>query len=117
MLALISALFLQAVAAPELPPLSAEQVIFDVTPPNPPLRFYPSRAQNLGKTGKAVIDCLIGASGGLTDCRVVSETPERWRFGEAAVNMRVLFRARPTGKDGQPVLGRRVVLTLNFNLS
>ena len=80
-------------------------------------RFYPSRAQRLGREGEAHIDCLIAASGELTDCRLISESPERWGFGDAALNMRVLFKAQPVGRDGKPVVGRRVQISINFNLS
>ncbi len=116
MLALVAALALQAAVPTELPPLTPEQVIFDITPPDPPLRFYPPKARNVGREGKAAIDCLITQSGALDDCRLVAESPDRWGFGEAALNMRVLFNARALGKDGRSVIGRRVVVPIAFNL-
>ena len=118
MLALVVALALQAAAAAELPPLSQDQVSWEFVrnAETWQRRYYPKEARKKGRMGKAVIDCLIEPAGTLTDCRVVSESPPGNGFGEAAVNMRILFKAR-SDRQGQPVIGRRVVIPINFNLS
>ena len=78
------------------------------------MRYYPPAAQKAGVEGKAMINCLL-AAGGLTDCRVVSESPEGYGFGVAAVQMSVLFDMRPELRDGQPVV-ERVTIPIDFRL-
>ncbi|MBU2134818.1 MAG: energy transducer TonB, partial [Alphaproteobacteria bacterium] len=36
---------------------------------------YPSEAQRLGVTGRAVMRCQVSSQGGLSECRILSETP------------------------------------------
>lgn len=57
------------------------------------IRYYPAAAARANISGRAVLDCLVQAGGLLGDCKVVSETPLGWNFGEAALKMSVLFRA------------------------
>jgi hypothetical protein len=54
--------------------------------PLPPASdFYPDGAARAGTSGRGVIDCAADAEGVLSDCKVVSETPEGSGFGAAAV--------------------------------
>jgi protein TonB len=81
-----------------------------------PIRYYPQRAQRMGVEGKAVIDCEVEASGQLADCKVVSEIPEGYGFGDAALKMSSLFKMKTTTKDGQPASGKRATIPLDFRL-
>jgi TonB family protein len=54
------------------------------SPPSYPGPAYPERAQRAGKEGRAVVHCGV-ANGGLVDCRVQSEDPPGYGFGNAAV--------------------------------
>jgi hypothetical protein len=47
--------------------------------------FFPARAQRLATNGHAVIDCAADTAGVLTDCQLVSEAPDGWGFGAAAL--------------------------------
>lgn len=82
-----------------------------------PARYYPEKAQIAHVEGSATIDCAVNAASTLEDCRVVSETPEGWGFGVAALKMSGLFKMRPIGPDGHPGAGGgRVKIPLKFSL-
>lgn len=49
--------------------------------------YWPERAQRLGISGVAAIDCLVGSDSHLTDCRVALEGPVDQDFGSAAMMM------------------------------
>jgi TonB family protein len=57
---------------------------------------YPPAAARKGIGGKAVITCHVATDGGLTNCRVVSETPQDEGFGIAAVALSGQFRMTPS---------------------
>ena len=106
----------------------------DITPSRPPARlivdpkwlsqpsaeemsrFYPDRAIDLDLSGQATLFCSVVASGKLTDCRVVSETPAGAKFGDAALKLANFFRMSPRTIDGQPVDGGLTRITIAFRL-
>ena len=57
-------------------------------------RYYPERATRAAIPGKVVMDCLVQTGGILGDCKLVSETPEGYGFGEKALEMAVLFKTK-----------------------
>lgn len=78
-------------------------------------RYYPRRALARGVEAWVVLDCIVGVSGAL-NCSVVSEAPEGWGFGEAALRIARDHRMEPALRDGVPVEGRyqmRVPFTLD----
>ena len=79
-------------------------------------RYYPSRAQTLGREGRATIRCQVTASGTLTGCSVTSEDPSDMGFGDAAMRMSRLFKMRPKTNDGRPVEGASVTIPIRFRL-
>jgi len=79
-------------------------------------RFYPDRAIDLNLTGQATLFCSVVASGKLTDCRVVSETPAGAKFGDAALKLAGFFRMSPRTVDGQPVDGGLTRISIGFKL-
>lgn len=68
-------------------------------------RYYPSRALARGETGQVVLNCRVDTAGWL-HCSVVSETPEGWGFGDAALRIARDYRMVPATQNGQPVEGR-----------
>ncbi len=48
---------------------------------------YPANAMRKGLGGKAVLECAVNRDGGLDRCKVVSETPTGWGFGDAALGL------------------------------
>lgn len=68
-------------------------------------RYYPPRALARGVEGQALLNCLVDVRGAL-ECSVISETPEGWGFGAAAVRISEDYRMVPAMRDGQAVPGR-----------
>jgi protein TonB len=66
-------------------------------------RYYPSRAQEDGVSGRATLSCTVTTRGTLTNCQVVSESPAGAGFGRASQQIANRFRMRPQTVNGQPV--------------
>lgn len=76
-------------------------------------RFYPRRALERGVSGRAVLDCLVMASGRIS-CNVVSEEPLSMGFGQAALRISESFRMAPMTVDGRRTDGGRVQVPIEF---
>jgi protein TonB len=81
------------------------------------VRYYPPRANTLEKEGSATISCVVTEQGTMSNCRVVSETPSGFQFGDAALKMSKIFKMRPKTEDGRPVGGASWSTTIRFKLS
>lgn len=77
------------------------------------MRAYPSRALDAGRSGSAVLSCLVQANGNVTGCNVMSETPAGEGFGRAAQQLSRHFRINPRTVDGTAE-GSRVSINLRF---
>jgi len=80
-------------------------------------RFYPDRAQRMGKEGSATITCAVTAAGSLTGCRLVRETPEDYGFGDATLKLAQYFKMSPRTVDGRAIEGGQVTIPIRFNLN
>ncbi|MFN3858456.1 MAG: TonB family protein [Caulobacter sp.] len=80
-------------------------------------RAYPRRASVLGIGGRAVISCLVHVSGELRQCEVVSEAPEGFGFGVAALRLSRGFRMNPMKDDGVEVSGAVVRAPVRFQVT
>jgi TonB family protein len=81
------------------------------------LSYYPHRARDLNLPGKAVINCAVTEAGGLQDCRVVSEEPTDFGFGEAALQLAKTFHMKPKISAGEAAAGPRVTIPIAFHLA
>lgn len=80
------------------------------------LDFVPAEARRRRQAGRASVNCEIQLDTRLDSCRVVSETPAGFGFGDAALTIAPrYFRFRPprTG-SGQSVAGARVTVFVEF---
>jgi len=75
---------------------------------------WPAGAAKAGIGGKAVLSCTVTATGTMSDCTVVSETPEGYGFGVSALMLSGSFQMKPQTVDGAPVAGATVRIPLNF---
>lgn len=80
-------------------------------------KYYPERAQRLGISGAATINCTVAANGTISSCDVVSETPSNYGFGDAARKLSRFFKMRPQMVDGQAVAGGTIEIPIQFRLS
>ncbi|MES2034721.1 MAG: energy transducer TonB [Pseudomonadota bacterium] len=77
---------------------------------------YPERAKRERVEGGATLLCRVLDTGRLTDCRVVSEAPTGYEFGEAALKIAPELRMKPVAIDGKPVSGGQVRIPLKFKM-
>jgi protein TonB len=67
--------------------------------------YYPRRALQNEINGDVMLDCLVAITGALR-CSVISETPEQWGFGAAALRIAGDYRMEPAIRNGVAVEGR-----------
>jgi len=79
-------------------------------------RVYPDLAQRVGLGGRATLRCTVDSSGRLTNCSIVSEAPDGYGFGAAALKLASLFQMRLRTLDGAAVEGGEITLPLTFNI-
>lgn len=63
----------------------------------------PQRATRAGVSGQAELDCIVSTTGRVTDCTVLSETPEGYGFGAAALRAARRATLRPARQGGRAV--------------
>ena len=75
--------------------------------------MYPADALVQRVEGRVILDCLTRPAQRV-ECGIVSETPNTWRFGEAAVAMSRSFRLAPATRAGREVLGTSLRIPIAF---
>lgn len=74
--------------------------------------YYPERAERLNVTGYAVVDCAADASGLLSDCQRVEESPIGYAFVYAVTRM-----AKDKWVKIAPGAPRRVLIRIDFTIA
>jgi protein TonB len=111
---LIVSVMLAGVAASAGAALAQESTNFDRRPTAQDFaQYYPARAMDLGKEGRAILNCVVQADGLVAGCRIASETPDGLGFGAAAMRLSRLFRVREDSR----VAGSHIVIPINFRLA
>jgi protein TonB len=81
------------------------------------MRYYPERAISGGLGGDVTINCRVGSTLRLEDCKVIAETPVHVGFGDAALKIAPLYMLRPrTLPNGDSVIGARITVPVKFRL-
>ena len=76
-------------------------------------RLYPDRAEQETVSGRATMECIVAIDGRL-NCRITSEDPLGYGFGDATLNISREFRLAPETSDGQPTAGGRIRRTIRW---
>jgi len=100
---------------PQAPDLTGQAAPTWLTAPTL-AQFYPQRALDADREGVAQLSCTVGAQGNLANCSVVSETPDGFGFGQAALKAAQDARLSPTTINGVPVDGRPIQFRSRFAL-
>lgn len=84
---------------------------------NPFAWYYPARAQRMEVDGKTVMECDVDVEGRWQACKVISEAPEGYGFGEAALQVSRYFKMKPkTDSQGNPIPGGRITIPLTWTV-
>lgn len=78
---------------------------------------YPNRARSAGKEGYADVEFTVSRTGAVVDPRVLSEDPEGWGFGNAAVKTILKWRYQPKLENGEPVERPGLRFRITFKLA
>jgi TonB family protein len=77
-------------------------------------RVYPAAARNRSVAGQAVLACTLDADGWLRACRVATEAPQGYGFGQAALSLAGRFKMSPLTAAGDSVEGRPIEAPIFF---
>lgn len=77
--------------------------------------ILPKAALRKNVQGEAQIRCTVKDDGGVTGCKAISETPQGYGFGDAAVTGSKYFQMRGTKYGGPSVGGATVTFTILFH--
>jgi len=78
--------------------------------------YYPKEAEKKRIEGSALIHCTITKEGRANDCRVISETPVGYGFGNAAIATTSVMSFRPATKDGVPQEQSPINIPIHFTV-
>ena len=78
--------------------------------------LFPDKAADAGlTTGRATVECRVGALGQLTGCRALDEAPAGMDFGPAGVRIASVLAVSAWTPDGMPAEGARVRFGVRIN--
>lgn len=83
--------------------------------PDPGQKLFPGEAVAAGlKTGSATVDCLIAASGALTQCITIGESTPGVGLGSMAQKIAQAFVTNPWTDEGLPADGEHILLPIKM---
>lgn len=77
---------------------------------------YPKDAVHLLWNGDVTMRCKLKADGGLTGCKVVSETPANIGFGWATLGLANKFKMPAKNLQGESVAGATVTIPVSWRI-
>jgi len=80
------------------------------------MKVYPPEAVRSRIEGDVLLHCHVLATGKLSDCGVLRETPQGAGFGAAALELTDLFEAREQVPDGGPKRGTDIRIPIRFRM-
>ncbi|HEX2561031.1 TonB family protein [Phenylobacterium sp.] len=80
-------------------------------------RYHPVAARQASVSGAATVRCAISEGGSLSDCIVVSEAPEGWGFGDAALGLARWYRLGGPSRDKLLASSGAVEVAMSFPLA
>ena len=78
--------------------------------------IYPQKAISLQIEGTSRIQCVFDKFGYFNDCKITSENPLGFGFGDAAIELSKAMKVRMTMKNGAPVEGQRITIPFRWQL-
>jgi len=104
------------VAAPKAEP-SLEGLHWLRTPTYDEMGFeYPKDAVHLLWNGDATMQCKLKADGGLTGCKILSESPKNAGFGRATLGLAGKYRMPAKNLQGESVAGATVTIPVRWRI-
>jgi hypothetical protein len=79
------------------------------------VQMFPVKASAEKRNGQARMACRVMQDGVLSACRIVSEIPPGYGFGQAAIALSKLLKGKPATLDGQPIGGAEIRFALDFD--
>jgi hypothetical protein len=79
--------------------------------------FHPKITYQNGKNYRADLLCKIGSGGTLLRCRILGENPKGSGVGEFALKLSRRIRIGQTLNNGQPSVGRLLLIPINLHTS
>lgn len=76
-------------------------------------RYFPRRALSRNQDGQVILDCDVATSGSLF-CRVASERPTGWGFGDASLELAQHYEVAPATQDGRAVDGGHLRISVTW---
>ena len=75
-----------------------------------------ARTAGIGQT-RAALDCVVGQTGALSNCKAVVEAPAGYNVAVGAMQLASKYRVSPWSPEGLPVAGSRVRVPISYNLA
>jgi protein TonB len=106
----------ELVRGPDTPEEIAQPQWLRQPSPQQILAAYPRAASRMRtrRNGKATVSCKVTENGTLRECAIVGETPEKLRFGDAAMSLTSLYQMKPVLPNGAQVTGAKVKVEIAF---